>query len=41
VINDRQDIITAILLLCAGVATSELGNLRLRRQLRRLDGHGS
>jgi hypothetical protein len=41
VINDRQDIITAILLLFTGVATSELGNLRLRRPLRRLDGHGS
>ncbi len=41
VISDRQDIITAVLLLVTGIATSELGNLRLRRQLRQLDDHGS
>lgn len=41
VINDRRDIITAALLLVTGIATSELGNLRFRRQLRRRDDHGS
>jgi K+-sensing histidine kinase KdpD len=39
VISDRHDIITAVLLLATGIATSELGSLRVRRELRRL-GHG-
>jgi K+-sensing histidine kinase KdpD len=34
VINDEHDIITAVLLLLAGVATSELSSLRVRRELR-------
>ncbi len=34
VIDDRYDIITAVLLLLAGIATSELGTLRVRRALR-------
>ena len=33
VITDRHDIITAVLLLVAGIATSELGALRVRREL--------
>jgi K+-sensing histidine kinase KdpD len=36
VINDQHDIITAVLLLVAGIATSELGVVRLRRELRRV-----
>jgi hypothetical protein len=32
---DRHDIITAVLLLVAGIATSELGALRVRRELGR------
>ena len=36
VITDRYDVITAVLLLVAGIATSELGSLRVRRELRRL-----
>ena len=35
VINDRHDIITALLLLVAGIGTSELGALRVRRELER------
>ena len=35
VITDRHDIITAVLLLVAGIATSELGALRVRRELER------
>jgi len=39
VITDRHDIVTAVLLLVAGIATSELGALRVRRELeRRRDG---
>jgi K+-sensing histidine kinase KdpD len=38
VIDDRYDIITAVLLLVAGIATSELGGLRVRRELRRRSG---
>jgi K+-sensing histidine kinase KdpD len=41
VIDDRRDIITALLLLVTGIATSELGSLRVRRRIRRLDGEGS
>jgi K+-sensing histidine kinase KdpD len=36
VITDQHDIITAVLLLVAGIATSELGTFRLRRELRRV-----
>jgi K+-sensing histidine kinase KdpD len=32
VIDDRTDIITAVLLLLAGIATSELGALRVKRE---------
>ena len=35
VITDRYDIVTAVLLLVAGIATSELGGLRVRRELER------
>jgi K+-sensing histidine kinase KdpD len=35
VIDDRHDIITALLLLVAGIGTSELGALRVRRELER------
>jgi len=35
VITDRYDIITAVLLLVAGIATSELGALRVRREVER------
>lgn len=35
VITDRHDVITAVLLLVAGIATSELGSLRVSRELRR------
>jgi K+-sensing histidine kinase KdpD len=35
VITDRHDIVTAVLLLVAGIATSELGALRVRRELAR------
>ncbi len=35
VITDRHDIITAVLLLLTGIATSELGALRVRRELER------
>ena len=35
VITDRHDIITAVLLLVAGIATSELGAFRVRRELER------
>ena len=35
VITDRHDIVTAVLLLMAGIATSELGGLRVRRELER------
>jgi K+-sensing histidine kinase KdpD len=35
VISDRHDIITALLLLVAGIGTSELGALRVRRELER------
>ena len=35
VITDRHDIITAVLLLVAGIATRELGALRVRRELGR------
>jgi K+-sensing histidine kinase KdpD len=35
VIDDRLDIITAVLLLVAGIATSELGALRVRHELER------
>jgi len=35
VITDRHDIITAMLLLVAGIATSELGALHVRRELGR------
>jgi K+-sensing histidine kinase KdpD len=35
VITDRYDIITAVLLLVAGIATSELGALRVRREFGR------
>jgi len=38
VIDDRYDIITAVLLLVAGIATNELGGLRVRRELRRRSG---
>jgi K+-sensing histidine kinase KdpD len=41
VINDRRDIITAILLLVTGIATSELGDLRVRREMHRRSGHRS
>jgi K+-sensing histidine kinase KdpD len=34
VIDDRYDVITAVLLLLAGLATSELSTLRVRRALR-------
>jgi K+-sensing histidine kinase KdpD len=37
VINDVHDIITTVLLLIGGVATSEIGALRVRRVLDRLD----
>jgi K+-sensing histidine kinase KdpD len=40
VISDRHDVITALLLLVAGVATSELGSLRVRREMRRI-GHSA
>jgi K+-sensing histidine kinase KdpD len=40
VITDRRDIITALLLLVAGIAAGELSELRIRRTLRRL-GDGS
>lgn len=36
VITDRQDIITALLLFVVAIATSELGSLRVRRELRQL-----
>jgi K+-sensing histidine kinase KdpD len=36
VITDRHDIITALLLLVAGIAASELGSLRVRLELRRI-----
>jgi K+-sensing histidine kinase KdpD len=36
VITDQHDIITAVLLLVTAIATSELGTLRLRRELRRV-----
>jgi K+-sensing histidine kinase KdpD len=36
VITDRRDIITALLLLVAGIAAGELSELRIRRTLRRL-----
>jgi K+-sensing histidine kinase KdpD len=39
VITDRYDLITAVLLLVTGIVTSELGDLRMRRQLRRIEGH--
>lgn len=35
VITDRHDIVTAVLLLVAGVVTSELGALRVRREIQR------
>ena len=35
VIDDRHDIITALLLLVAGIGTSELGALRVRREMER------
>lgn len=35
VIDDRHDIITALLLLVAGIGTSEMGALRVRRELER------
>ena len=38
VIDDRYDIITAVLLLVTGIATSELGTLRVRRELRLRSG---
>jgi K+-sensing histidine kinase KdpD len=37
VINDVHDIITTLLLLIGGVATSEIGALRVRRVLERLE----
>jgi K+-sensing histidine kinase KdpD len=37
VIDDVHDIITTILLLIAGLATSEIGALRVRRELARRD----
>jgi K+-sensing histidine kinase KdpD len=40
VIDDRYDIITAVLLLVTGIVTSELGDLRLRRAMRAADGEG-
>jgi len=36
VITDRHDLITAVLLLVAGIGTSELGSLRVRRELRQI-----
>jgi K+-sensing histidine kinase KdpD len=35
VITGRQDVVTAVLLLLAGIATSELGSLGVRRELGR------
>jgi K+-sensing histidine kinase KdpD len=40
VITDRRDIITALLLLVAGIAAGELSELRIRRTLRRLGDGG-
>lgn len=36
VITGRHDLITAALLLVAGIGTSELGSLRVRRELRQI-----
>lgn len=41
VIDDRYDIITAVLLLLTGIATSELATLRVQRELRLRSGRDS
>jgi K+-sensing histidine kinase KdpD len=40
VIDDPQDIITTVLLFAAGIATAELGALRVRRALRDAERQG-